>query len=171
MSLEEKKRLAAEQEFQRSQRSTPTLASMAQSATPTKSSTNTALNNDDFDLFGLKPSGSSNGQNKSSALDMFDPFPASQKPAQSSNNLFAVNNTFGSLPQPPTSSNPINRGQPMVPQGSGFASFSNKPNTDPFDNLFSLKSAVQNPGVGPPAMNTNSAAPVTKKNDPLDFLN
>ncbi|KAI6191625.1 hypothetical protein M3Y97_00248400 [Aphelenchoides bicaudatus] len=171
LSLEEKKRLAAEQEFQRSQRSTPTLGSMSQQPIKAKSPTNTALNNDDFDLFGLKPSGSANGQNKSStALDMFDPFSTSQKPVQSNNNLFAVNNTFGSLPQPPSVSNPISRNQPMIPQNSGFANFQ-KQAPDPFDNLFSLKSAVQNPSMA--SMSTASAnnATVTKKNDPLDFLN
>jgi hypothetical protein len=145
---------------------------MAQTTTKAKSATNMALNNDDFDLFGLKPSGSSNGQNKNSALEMFDPFSTSQKSMQP--NLFAVNNTFGSLPQPPTSSNPINRNQPMVPQSGGLANFSSKQNPDPFDNLFSLKNAVQNPtgmgSFGSPSMNSNSA-PVTKKSDPLDFLN
>lgn len=168
MSLEEKKRLAAEQERQRSQQGTPTFSNKSQ---PTiKNSATSAFNTDDFDLFGLKQSGSSNAKNTSS-LDMFDPF-SSQKPQQASNNLFAVNNTFGSLPLPPSAANPINRQQPMM--GNQQFGTLKQSNPDPFDNLFSLKTAVQNPSsntFGLPTQPQINQQPASKKNDPLDFLN
>jgi hypothetical protein len=137
LSLEEKKRLAAEQEQQRSQR--------------TKSPSNSAFNTDDFDLFGFKKSSVPGNVNKAPSLDIFDPYSnnGNQK-AQQSSNLFAVNNTFGALPLPPSTSNPVNR-----------STIGSTQKPDPFDNLFSLKNVVQN----------SNNPPVSKKNDPLDFLN
>lgn len=169
--------MAAEQDAQRSQQKTPTLAIMSNSSVKT----NSALNSDDLDLFGFKPSNSSSSLGaKNPSLDIFDPYSSNsnqQKTQQSgSANLFAVNNTFGALPLPPSAANPINRQQPMMNTQSQqkFGNFQ-KSNPDPFDNLFSLKSSVQSPPNSNFGINSlsssSSQAPVTKKDDPLDFLN